>query len=237
MNAGIITIGDELLSGDIENSNATWLAARLDERGVSTKEISVIPDETTPIASTVSDFSTRFDAVVITGGLGSTPDDVTIDGVAAAFEVAIEPDEDARQEIAAAITAIREDHPTFEFDIDAAVRYPARGELIPNTEGIVPGWIIENVHVIPGLPEEMKATFERISHEFSGERRSRHFHSTVPESHLNDLLNEVRDRFEVRVGCYPGDEVKHIKLSSTDTDRLERAAEWVAGRSEIDTDP
>lgn len=237
MKVGIVTIGDELLSGDIENSNATWLAARLDERGVSTKEISVIPDETTPIASTVSDFSTRFDAVVVTGGLGSTPDDVTINGVAAAFGVATEPNEEVRQEIAAAVAAIHEDHPTFEFDMDAAVRYPSQGELIPNTEGIAPGWVIENVYVIPGLPAEMKATFERISPEFSGERRSQHFYSTVPESHLNDLLNEVRNRFEVGVGCYPGDEVKRIKLSSTDIDRLERAAEWVADRSEIDTDP
>ena len=236
MKVGIITIGNELLSGDIENSNATWLAARLDESGVQTKEITVIPDETSPISSTVRDFSTRFNAVVVTGGLGSTPDDVTLDGVAAAFDVTTEPDEDAREEIMAAIAAIRKDHSTFEFDIDAAVRYPAQGALIPNAEGIAPGWIIENVYVIPGIPSEMKAMFERISHEFSGKRQSRTFHSTISESHLNGLLNEVRERFEVAVGCYPADGVKRIKLSSTEADRLERATEWMEGRSEIDTD-
>lgn len=234
MDAAILTVGDELLAGDVENTNATWLAARLTERGVDVREMRVVADEPTAIATAVREFADRFDATVVTGGLGSTPDDVTLEGVSTAFDVPLEPDDTARSGIEATVAAIRERYPEFDFDLEAAVRYPSRGRPIPNEEGIVPGWVIDNVYVVPGMPAEMRVTFEAVAAEFDGDVRTRTFYSSEPESHLHELLETVRDRFEISVGCYPNAERKRIKLASTEADRLERAAAWVAERSEID---
>ena len=82
MNVGIITIGDELLSGDIENSNATWLCTQLTEAGVVTDRVVMLPDRKETISEHVRDYSDTFDAVIITGGLGDTPDDVTMEAIA-----------------------------------------------------------------------------------------------------------------------------------------------------------
>lgn len=234
MSASILTVGDELLAGDIENTNSTWLAAVLDDRGTTVGEMRTVPDDRNIIATAVSDLRDRYESVIVTGGLGSTPDDVTIEGVAAAFDLRVVHNEAVRQAIENTVATITEEHPEFEFDLDSACRYPERGEHIPNEEGIAPGWMIEDVYVLPGIPAEMRATFERIGGNFAGEVRTREFHSTIPESHLNPLLEEVRERFDVRVGCYPDEDRKRIKLSSPNHAALNRAAEWMATRPEID---
>src|SRR5256714_7849351 len=90
--AAILTIGNELLSGDIENTNGSWLARRLETAGIEVRLIAVVPDEIDEIATTLREQADRTDLVVVTGGLGGTPDDVTRQAGAAAF--AAEPTED-----------------------------------------------------------------------------------------------------------------------------------------------
>jgi len=227
-------VGDELLAGDVTNTNATWLAERLTSRGVDVGEIRVVPDDAERIATAVADLTDRFASVVVTGGLGSTPDDVTLAAVADALDRPLETNETARELVAETVREIEADYPDFEFDLDAAARFPAGGRPIPNGEGIAPGCVIEDVYVVPGVPEEMRAVFERVADKFAGAVRSRTVYSTVPESNLNPLLTELRDRFDVRVGCYPEDDRRRLKLSSSDSERLERAHEWVRGRPEIE---
>lgn len=234
MNVAILTVGDELLAGDVENTNATWLATQLTDRGVDIREMRTVPDEPNIITTAISECTDRFDATIVTGGLGSTPDDVTLEGVAAALDVTLDPSDAARSEIEPTVATVRERYPEFDFDLEAAVRYPARGRPIPNDEGIVPGWVIESVYVIPGMPSEMKTTFDVIGEEFAGTVQFRTFYSTEPESHLNTLLETASERFDVSVGCYPGEERRRIKLSAADADRLERAAVWLSDRPEID---
>lgn len=231
---GILTVGDELLAGDVENTNATWLADRLTARGVDVGEIRVVPDDTERIAAAVAELAARFASVVVTGGLGSTPDDLTLMAVARALDRPLETNEEARELVAETVREIEAEYPDFEFDLDAAARFPSGGRPISNDEGIAPGCVIEGVYVIPGVPAEMKAVFERVVDEFAGEVRSRTVYSDVPESNLNPLLTELRDRFEVRVGCYPEDDRRRLKVSSSDLDRLERAYEWVRDRPEIE---
>ena len=86
MQAAILTVGEELLAGDTENTNGTWLAGQLTDRGVAVARILAVPDEEGVIAGAVDRYSDTFDAVVVTGGLGGTPDDVTMSAVAAAFD-------------------------------------------------------------------------------------------------------------------------------------------------------
>src|SRR5581483_6555453 len=85
--AAILTIGNEIVSGDIENTNGSWLAKRLEELGVSVLLVAAIPDEIDRIAAFVREETPRCDLLLVTGGLGGTPDDVTREGIAAAFTV------------------------------------------------------------------------------------------------------------------------------------------------------
>ena len=86
MDVALLTVGDELLAGDTENTNATWLARQLSERGVTVTRVLVVPDDRDVIVDYVRDWAGAFDALVVTGGLGGTHDDVTMDAVAEAFD-------------------------------------------------------------------------------------------------------------------------------------------------------
>lgn len=235
--AGILTVGDELLAGHIENTNGSWLASRLTERGIDVREIRIVADETNDIESAVSDLGAKYTYLITTGGLGSTPDDVTIEGVAAALGRSLVEDERARALVESAVADIQDDYPEFQHDIEAASQYPDNAEILPNEVGISPGCICGNVYVLPGIPEEMEAMFEEVVAEFSGAARSRTLYSTIPESHLNEVLETVRDRFGVKVGCYPDGEQKRIRLVSEDEAVVESGAQWLAGQSEIDSEP
>lgn len=234
MHAGLVTVGDELLSGEVANDNATWLARQLAERGVELEEILVVPDRVDRIAHRVEECSERFDAVLVTGGLGSTPDDVTLEAVAAAFDLALERNEAALQDAEHTVAEIKEEYPGFTFDSEAAAQFPAGAEVIPNDVGIAPGCVVRNVYVLPGLPEEMKAMFERIADRFEGEQVARSLYTQVPESHLNRLLTEVAAEFEVSVGSYPQEECNRIRLASTNPGTLAAAVEWVREHPEFE---
>ena len=83
--AAIVTIGNELTSGDVVNTNGSWLARRLESLGLSVRLVASVPDELETIAALVREQAAAVDAVVVTGGLGGTPDDITREAVAAAF--------------------------------------------------------------------------------------------------------------------------------------------------------
>jgi nicotinamide-nucleotide amidase len=234
MDAGLITVGDELLSGEVENSNATWLARRLAEQGVKLQEMRVVPDERDRIAEPVAGFATRFDVVVVTGGLGSTPDDMTLEAVAGALDVPLERNERALRDIERAVAEIQEEYPEFTFDSEAAAQFPEGGEVVPNDVGIAPGCVLENVYVLPGLPEEMRATFEAVDDRFDGDRLRRSLYTQVPESHLNRVLTEVTSEFEVSVGCYPQEECNRIRLAGSNHAVLDDAVAWVRDHPEFE---
>ncbi|MUW16005.1 competence/damage-inducible protein A, partial [Halorubrum sp. CBA1125] len=79
MDVGLITVGDELLSGDTVNTNAHWLASELSDRGVAVRRILSVPDDRAVLAGRVREYADAFDATIVTGGIGGTPDDVTME--------------------------------------------------------------------------------------------------------------------------------------------------------------
>src|SRR5947207_1013538 len=85
--ASILTIGNELVSGDVPNTNASWLAKRLADLGVETRLIAALPDEIETIAEFIRREAPRVDILVVTGGLGGTPDDLTREALAYTFDV------------------------------------------------------------------------------------------------------------------------------------------------------
>ncbi|PSQ33031.1 hypothetical protein BRD09_02155 [Halobacteriales archaeon SW_10_68_16] len=82
MRVALVCVGDELLAGDTVNTNATWLGSQLRDRGVDVERVTVVPDRIADIARVVNEYRADYDAVVVTGGLGPTHDDLTMEGVA-----------------------------------------------------------------------------------------------------------------------------------------------------------
>ncbi|QFU83354.1 competence/damage-inducible protein A [Natronorubrum aibiense] len=226
MNVAIVTVGDELLAGRTTNTNATWLSEQLTERGVAIERVTTVPDRIGDIARVVNEYRAEYDAVIVTGGLGPTHDDVTMAGVAAALGRSLEEDADALAWLEA------NGYSRAELT-EGTAELPAGARPLHNDAGVAPGAALESVYVLPGVPLEMKAMFESIADEFSGTKTYR----TVvvadePESALLDRIATVRDRFEVSVGSYPGESVR-LALEGTDEETVSAAATWL--RERVDT--
>jgi molybdenum cofactor synthesis domain-containing protein len=222
MKAAIVTVGDELLAGDTENTNATWLCARLDDRGVDVERVTTLPDRVSDIARVVNEYHAEYDAVVVTGGLGPTHDDVTMEGVATAFGRDVGPHE-------AALAWLKEEGGYAADELaEGTTDLPEGSRPLHNTEGVAPGAVVQSCYVLPGVPAEMKAMFAAVADEFEGAQTySETVETSEPESALLDRLAEVQDRFSVTVGSYPGETVT-LKITATNPEEARRAAGWLA---------
>ena len=225
--AAILTIGNELLSGDVENTNGSWLARRLEAIGVPVRLIAVLPDDIEAIADYVKTSSQNTDAVLVTGGLGGTPDDVTREALAAAFGV-------PQVEVAELADELRA---RFLSDPEYAARWarlPEGSRPLENPLGGAPGFAIGNVYVLPGLPSEMEAMYERIEPELAAERPIgswRRSYRTRESTIVNVLVESAKLYPGVLVGSYPrfssaGPEVD-VVLKSADPDALRAAVAWI----------
>jgi molybdenum cofactor synthesis domain-containing protein len=226
--AVILTVGNEIVCGDIENTNASWLARRLALLGVEVTLIAAVRDDVDEIAAFLRTEKERAGVVVLTGGLGGTPDDVTREAVAATFDVECE-------EMPDVAAALRD-----RFGARGLGEYAARWAKLPrgsvpleNPLGGAPGFTLGNVHVLPGLPSEMQAMFDLIADRFRGrpiEAWRRRYRTT--EGRIVGVLEEATRRHPgVMVGSYPrfgenGPEVD-VVLKSADLEALDEATTWV----------
>lgn len=229
MDVALLTVGDELLAGDTANTNATWLATQLSERGVSVQRILAVPDDRETIAEQVRDYAERFDAVIVTGGIGGTPDDVTMEGVADAYDRELIVSDIALAAVREHLEALGASIPELDLDVEAEASIPEGSRPLLNGPGLAPGCVLESVYVLPGIPEEMKAMFEDVAGEFDGDLTSRFLYTVEPEANIIPALSEVRERFDVRVGCYPDREARHnrLKLTGRDESAIDAAADWL----------
>jgi len=230
MRVALVSVGDELLAGDTVNTNAAWLARQLTDRGVAVERVTAVPDRREDIARVVNEYRAEYDAVLVTGGIGPTHDDVTMEAVAAAVGQPMEASDAALEYIETQRGYAREDL------TDGTAGIPAGGTFIPNPEGVAPGCHVENIYVLPGVPEEMRGMFGEIADQFSG--TVQHVERVTvdePESALLDRIEELRGRFDVTIGVYPGEYVR-VKLSGPDSVTVESAASWLRERVEAPDD-
>ncbi|QLG62796.1 competence/damage-inducible protein A [Halorarum salinum] len=240
MQVAILTVGDELLAGETENTNASWLARQLAERGASVARILVVPDDADTIATYVREWAAEFDAVLVTGGLGGTHDDVTMDGVAAAFGRDAVVDADALEAVTESARAFADANPDvvdeydLDLDLEAWARMPEGARMLDNPAGLAQGCAVGTVYVLPGVPEEMRATFEGVAGEFSGDAVSETVYTPAPEGALVATLAELRDRFDVVVGSYPAPRgtPNRVKVSGSDPKTVRAAIDWLEDRVE-----
>jgi molybdenum cofactor synthesis domain-containing protein len=225
--AAIVTIGNELVSGDVENTNGSWLARRLEQLGLPVRVIVEIRDEVEQIAAVVREQAAQHNVVLITGGLGGTPDDVTREGIAAAFGVERELADDLADDLR---SRFRGDP---EYVTDWA-RLPAGSRPLDNPLGGAPGFAMANVYVLPGLPAEMRAMFELVAAELRGAAPIASWRRTyrTTESRIVGVLEAMEAEHPgVVVGSYPsfpphGSEVE-VVVKSADPDALAAAAAWI----------
>lgn len=243
MNVALVTVGDELLAGDTENTNATWLCRRLTERGVTVTRVLTIPDDRRVIADAVRDLSETFDAVIVTGGLGGTPDDVTKAAVADALDRELVVDDAVKEGLIAKAEAYAEQYPDLadaydlDVDFDAQAAVPAGARPLVTDESFGPGFVVDGVYAFPGIPDELYVMFELVVGEFDGGVISDSLYTPAPEGALNDVLEGARDRFDVSVGSYPGKGriPTRIKVSGA-PEAVEDALPWLRERVDV-TDP
>lgn len=220
MDVGIVTVGNELLNGDTENTNATWLCRQLTQRGARPRRVVVVPDEIDEIVSVVRDAHEAYDAVIVTGGLGPTHDDRTMEAIARTFDRSLETSEVVREWLDGRGYATEE-------LTEGTMLLPEGGRPLPNDVGVAPGVAIDRVYVLPGVPAEMRAMFEAIADDFAGTVRTREsIRVDEPESSLVDRFKHLRSTFAVDVGSYPGDHVK-VVISGEDAEEVAAAAEWL----------
>ncbi|WP_158058554.1 competence/damage-inducible protein A [Halorussus halophilus] len=240
MEVAILTVGDEVLAGDTENTNATWLARRLTERGATVVRILTVPDDRNLLAETVAEWADAFDAVVVTGGLGGTHDDVTVDALADAFDRELTVEDAVHRDVLQTVAAYRDANPEtveaheLDLDVDAWASLPEGSRALVNSEGLCPGCVLENVYAFPGVPAEMKALFEQVAAEFEGDAVSTTLYTPQPEASLLDALTGVRERFDVTVGSYPDAAASNrLKVTGTDPETVADAVEWLRERVEV----
>lgn len=152
--AAMLVIGDEILSGRTRDANMHHLAGQLTEAGIRLAEVRIVPDERDVIIAAVQALAASYDNVFSSGGIGPTHDDITADCMAAAFGQSIDVRDDAR-----AILQAHYDKAGTEMN-DARLRMariPALATLIDNPVSSAPGFTIENVHVMAGVPSVFTA--------------------------------------------------------------------------------
>ena len=223
--AGIILIGNEILSGKVVDANASYLCRELRMLGVDVRKISVIPDEVDLIASEVTEHSRTFDIVFTSGGVGPTHDDVTIEGVARALGVKVVRD----PELVSLIETLTKGRVN-EARLKMA-EVPEGAVLVAGENLTFPAVVARNIYVLPGVPEIFRQKFDALRERF----RDSPFHLRsvfvrIPEGTLAEHLNELLRRHpELMLGSYPEflnpDYKVKVTLESKDPKYVEEALE------------
>ena len=221
--AGIIIIGNEVLSGKTQDINSYFLCVELRQLGVEVQKISTIQDEIELIGQEVANFSERFDFVFTTGGVGPTHDDVTIEGIAHGFSVPVirhpEIEKRMRQRLGRDVN-------------DARLRMAnvPEGAVLLATEALfAPVINVQNVYVFPGIPQILHERFHAIKERF---RDAPYFLKNVflryGEGVIASTLNDLLAKFpQLLLGSYPVLDLPEYKvkvtLESKDSNYLDNA--------------
>ncbi len=197
--AGIIIIGNEILSGKVHDTNSYYLATELRSLGVLVSRIIVIPDDIATISTSTVEFSQRFDYVFTTGGVGPTHDDVTMEGIARGFSVKLVP----HPELEAFFRARYSD--CAHESVVKMTKVPEGALVITHKEMSYPVITFRNVFILPGIPEYLREKFSFIKEQFrSTAYRVKRFYLDTREMDIAEILNRTAaEHSDVLFGSYP----------------------------------
>lgn len=201
--AALLIVGDEILSGRTRDANLQHLAERLQTIGVPVVEARVIPDHAETIIAAVRELSARVDYLFTSGGIGPTHDDITADCVAAAFGRSIDIHPEAR-------ARLEKHYAESEHELNEArlrmARIPDGADLIDNPVSTAPGFRLENVYVMAGVPRIMAAMLDQVipTLKGGGPLLAETVRCNLPEGEAAQGLRAVADAHpKVGIGSYP----------------------------------
>src|ERR1700734_995275 len=226
--AGLLVIGDEILSGRTKDKNIGFIAEYLTVIGIDLKEVRVVPDEEPEIVAALNAMRARYTYIFTTGGIGPTHDDITADAVAKAFGVPIE-------NHPGAVEILRERLAVTGGEMNEGrlrmTRMPKGAELVLNKISAAPGFTIGNVIVMAGIPQVMQAMLEYVTPQLrTGTAMvSQTVRADLREGDIGTELGAIaKAHAGVVIGSYPFmDEERrpntHIVLRSRDAEKLAAA--------------
>ena len=228
VNAALLVIGDEILSGRTKDKNIGYVAEYLTNIGIDLKEVRVVPDEEPEIVAALNALRARYDYVFTTGGIGPTHDDITADAVAKAFGVPIDYDprvvEILRARLAQTGGVMNEARMRM-------ARLPAGAELVLNKISAAPGFRVGTVIVMAGIPQVMQAMLEYVTPQLKtgAKMLSETVRADCREGDIGTELGAIAAAHPgVVIGSYPFMDEKraantHVVLRSRDPQKLAAA--------------
>jgi len=224
--AGIIVIGNEILSGRTQDTNTATLSIWLNSLGIKVQEVRVIPDIEETIISTVNELKKKFNYVFTTGGIGPTHDDITALSISKAFNLTYGPHKEA-------MSILEKYYKPGEFNEGRKkmARMPTEANLILNPTSGAPGFNVENVFSLPGVPSILKSMLGGINHMLVGGKPilSHTINLRTVESEIAKSLSKVQDyNKKVDIGSYPffraGKFGVAIVLRSSDKKKIDKCS-------------
>ncbi|MBS3815609.1 MAG: competence/damage-inducible protein A [Hadesarchaea archaeon] len=237
----ILTIGDELINGSRTNTNATWLAKQVTNLGLIVERIITIGDSVREISSTIKGILNRKpSALLITGGLGPTPDDRTLEAVANSIDRELISDEKATELVKNSYSRLKSNGIVKKEELNESrekmTYIPEGSEPLPNPVGAAPGIHLRtdrtHLFVLPGVPKEMQAIFNEsikdILAGFGGQKK--HTETMVikegDESMISPLIEKIEEDFpKVELHSYPSEGEVQVVFTSLNSKEVSSAKE------------
>ncbi|MBV8061561.1 MAG: competence/damage-inducible protein A [Alphaproteobacteria bacterium] len=224
--AAVLIIGNEILSGRTQDVNLNAIAIKLAEIGVRLSEARIVPDIQEEIVNAVNTLRQRYTYVLTTGGIGPTHDDITADSIGAAFGLTVAENPAARDRLLRSYGAENLTPARLRM-----ARTPVGAELIDNPVSAAPGFCVENVYVMAGVPNIMRAMLDNV---VAGLKHGPKIHSVsvsgfVAESLVAAALEDIARRYGMLdIGSYPWvRSARHgtaLVSRGTDQDALRKAS-------------
>ena len=199
--AALIIIGNEILSGRTRDENLAFLAQALNEIGIQMREVRIVPDAEADIVEAVNALRAKHDHVFTTGGIGPTHDDITSASVAKALGLPYGRHPEAERRLLAYYPPEKVNEARMKM-----AETPEGAVLIDNPVSVAPGFTVENVHVLPGVPSILQAMFAGLKSRLQGGAvvRSRTITVVCPEGDMAQSLAEIQATYPtVEIGSYP----------------------------------
>ena len=202
VNAAIIVIGNEILSGRTQDQNVSFLAKWLNELGVRVEEVRIIEDKEKDIINCINELKDKFKYIFTTGGIGPTHDDITAQSIAKAFNLSYGFHNEAYK-------ILEKYYKPGEFSEGRKkmAKTPDQASLIYNPSSGAPGFIVKNVFCLPGVPSILKSMVEGIKNKIVGGDKilSKTISAQTVESEIAKSLADVQSQFKniVEIGSYP----------------------------------
>jgi molybdenum cofactor synthesis domain-containing protein len=226
--AGIIIIGNEILSGRTVDKNTSFIATWLNDRGISVEETRVIPDKEKIIIDTVRELKRKFAYIFTTGGIGPTHDDITAESISKVFGQKYQYHPEAYK-----ILEKFYKNQDFNDGRKKMAKMPEHAKLIPNPKTFAAGFYVENVFVLPGVPSILQAMIHQLDNIIKTGKKilSSSIDTGLRESLVAEGLSRLQDKYKnIDIGSYPYFKEKPgtvLVLRTTEKELLKKCEEEV----------